>query len=206
MSLAFSHDGKRLVSGSSDTTLLVWDVSGVLARKRRLGATTDAALTAAWADLGSGEASRVSRAMALLIDSPKQSVTLLGKRLRRATAVDARKIARHVTDLDSADRETRERAGRELEKAGEQAEETLRRLLDSKPSAEARRRAERLLRLLAAPIVEETQLRELRALEVLERIGSAEAVQVLQTLAAGARGAWQTREAAAAAKRLRGRR
>jgi hypothetical protein len=115
-------------------------------------------------------------------------------------------MARRVAELDSDNLATREQASRELEKVGEQAEEALRRLLDGKPSVEARRRAERLLRRLATPVAEEDRLREMRALEVLERIGSAEGTRLLQTLAGGAAGAWQTREAAAAAKRLRERR
>jgi hypothetical protein len=111
-----------------------------------------------------------------------------------------------MADLDSDELANRERASWELEKAAEQAEESLQRLLDGKPSPEARRRAERLLRLLAAPFTEEDRLREMRALEVLERIGTAEAARVLETLSGGARLAWQTREAAAGAERLRGRR
>ncbi len=204
--LAFSPDGKRLVSSSADTTMLVWDVAGVLARQRRPDVPTDTALNAAWTDLGSHDQARVCSAMAVLIDFPGRSVPLLRMRLRPVTAVDVTKIARHVAELDSDDLATRERASRELEKADEQAKETLRRLLDGKPSAEARRRAERLLRELAAPFSDENRLHEMRALEVLERIGSAEALRVVETLAGGAKGAWQTREAAAAAERLRGRR
>jgi hypothetical protein len=206
LSLAFSRDGTRLVSSSCDTTLLVWDVSGVLARKKRPAAPTDAALAAAWVDLGSGDASRVCRAMALLTDSPGRGVALLRKHLRRTTAVDGKEMARRVAELDSDDPATRRRASRELEKAAEQAEEALRQLLAGKPSAEARRRAERLLRRLEAPVAEGDRLRQMRALEVLERIGTAETARVLETLAGGAPGAWQTREAAAGARRLHERR
>jgi WD40 repeat protein len=206
LSLGFSPDGKRLVSSSYDTTMLVWDIAGVLARQRRRDAPTDAALAAAWVDLGNRDPSRVSEAMALLIDSPGRSVPLLRQRLVPVKAVDSKAIARHLADLDGEVQATRERASRELEKAGEQAEEALRRLIDGKPSLETRRRAERLLRQLAAPFTKEGRLREMRALEVLERVGNAEAVKVLETLAGGARGAWLTREAAAGVERLHGRR
>jgi hypothetical protein len=206
MSLAFSPDGKRLVSSSYDTTMLVWDLASVLARQRRPDVPTDAALGAAWTDLGSGDPSRVRPALALLIDSPGQSVPFLRKRLRPAMAVDLKKIARYVADLDSEEVATRERASQELEKAAEQAEESLRRLLAGEPSPEARRRAERLLRQLAAPVGEVDRLRELRALEVVEHIGNAEALRVLESLAGGARAAWLTSEAAAGVERLRGRR
>jgi RNA polymerase sigma factor (sigma-70 family) len=202
-SLAFSPDSKRLVSSSYDTTMLVWDLAGVLARQRRPEAPDDAALAAAWTDLGNNDPSRVRPAMALLIDAPGRSVPLLRKRLRPATALDVKKIARYVADLDSDDVTTRERASRELEKAAEQAEEALRRLLASKPSPEARRRAERLLRQLAAPIAKEDRLREMRALEVLEHIGNAQALGVLNTLASGAGAAWLTREAGISLERLR---
>jgi RNA polymerase sigma factor (sigma-70 family) len=201
-SLAFSRDGSRLVSSSFDTTLLVWDVAGVLAQQPRRQAPPPAALTAAWADLGSPDASRVCRAMGLLLDSPERSVSLLGKHLRPVPAADGKQLARLASDLDSDDFETRQRASGELEKFAEQAEQTLRRFLDGKPSPEARRRAERLLRRLAAPLHEPDRLRQLRALEVLERIGTTQAVRVLEGLG-GARDAWLTKEAALAVERLR---
>jgi WD40 repeat protein len=206
LALAFNADGKRLVSSSYDTTILVWDLAGVLARQRRGEAPSAGALAKAWTDLGSREPSRVGPAMALLTDFPDRSVPLFRKHLRPAKAVDTKKIERWVVDLDSDELATRERASRELEKAGEQAEEALRKLIDGKPTLEARQRAERLLGKLAAPFTEEDRLREMRAVEVLERIGNAEAMRVLETLAGGARGAWQTREAAEGVQRLRGRR
>jgi RNA polymerase sigma factor (sigma-70 family) len=201
-SLAFSPDGKRLVSSSYDTTVLVWDLAGVLARQSRPEAPTAAALSTAWADLGGTDSTRVNPAMALLCNWPNRSVPLLSKHLRPATAADGKRIARLVADLDSDDFAARERATRELEKLAEQAEEALRRLLDGKPSPEARRRVERLLRRLEAPISEAARLREMRALEVLERCGTPDAVKLLETLAGGARGAWLTREAAASIARL----
>jgi RNA polymerase sigma factor (sigma-70 family) len=203
LALAFSPDGSRLVSSSYDTTLLVWDVAGVLARQPRRNAPADAALSAAWVDLASRDAARVGRAMGTLIDSPRRTVALLRKHLSPTTAADPRRIARHVAELDSDDFATRERASRELETLAEQAEQALRRLLDGKPSPEARRRAERLLRALAAPISAAGRLRQLRALEVLERLGTPEAVKVLQALAGGARDAWLTREATGSVERLR---
>jgi hypothetical protein len=203
IALAFSGDGRRLVSSSCDTTLLVWDVAGVLALQPRRQRPTDAALAAAWADLASKDASRVGRALSLLIDFPARSTPLLHKHLRPAAAADGKRIARLVAELDSDDFATREKASGDLEKFAEQAEPALRQIHAGKPSREARRRAERLLRRLAAPFSEPGRLRELRALEVLERIGTPAAGRVLEALAGGDRDAWLTQQAAAAIKRLR---
>src|SRR5262249_16860222 len=63
-SLAFSPDGGALVSGSADTTALVWDLSDLTAAKpsqpRRL---SDKELGQLWADLASPDATRAYRAI-----------------------------------------------------------------------------------------------------------------------------------------------
>jgi WD40 repeat protein len=200
--VAFSPDGRRLVSSSSDTTLLVWDVAGVLARQRPHPTPDPTALLGAWNDLASSDASRAARAMSLLLDSPGECVALLRTRLKPALAADSKRIARLLTDLDSDVFAQREQASRDLEKLAEQAAEPLERFLATKPSAEARRRAERLLHTLAGPVTEPERLRQVRAVEVLERLGSADSLTVLKRLATGASSALQTREAAAGVERL----
>ena len=107
-----------------------------------------------------------------------------------------------IADLDSAQFAVREEASRELEKLGEPVEPALRQALRSRPTLETRRRLERLLEKLDAPVPPVETLRALRAVEVLEHIGTAEARRVVQDLARGAAGAGLTEEAAAAVQRM----
>jgi hypothetical protein len=106
-----------------------------------------------------------------------------------------------VQDLDSPRFARREEASRRLAELGEEAEPTLRKARADKPSAEARKRLERILaapRLVPAPEV----LRSLRALQILEAIGDEAARRVLGGLTGGAAVSRLTREARAARERL----
>jgi hypothetical protein len=78
----------------------------------------------------------------------------------------------------------------------------LREALTKTPSAEARRRIERVLEL-AGPATPERR-REVRAVETLERLGSPEAQRLLSSLAGGAEGALLTREARSSTERITG--
>ena len=102
--------------------------------------------------------------------------------------------------MDNDDFAVRERATRELEGVTELAVPALHAALEKNPSAELRRRAERLLeRLTEAP---RDQWPVLRAIEVLERAGTPQARRVLEGLAEGAPKARLTREAKASLERL----
>ena len=84
-SLAISHDGRRVASGSEDTTILVWDATG--------GARADAALSAEqlqtlWRDLIDDDAKRAYRALWQLALSPKHSLPFLAERLQPAVPLD----------------------------------------------------------------------------------------------------------------------
>ncbi len=83
---------------------------------------------------------------------------------------------------------------------GEDAVPVLRKALDSKPSEEARRRMESILRKPRPPSPETVQV--IRGVEVLEHIGTPEARQLLESLAEGAPEAVLTREAKGALERL----
>ena|ERR1700722_9688287 len=199
-SLAFSPDGKRLATGHQDSAILVWDVSAAYERRVRPRRAAAREVEAWWKDLAS-DAPRAHRAIWSLAGVPAQAVPLLRDRLRPAVALPAGELRRLVQDLDSPSFARREESSRRLAEFGEDAEPTLRKALADKPSAEARKRLERILarpRLVPAPEI----LRALRALQILEAIGDEPARGVLGKLAVGAPASRLTREARAAVERL----
>jgi RNA polymerase sigma factor (sigma-70 family) len=197
--LAFAPDGGRLASGLRDTTTLVWDTSVALPRARPALKPEAESL---WAALAEPEAAKAYAALDRLADAPEQAVVLLARRLRPAAAVEPRRVARLIADLDSNDFPRREAAGRELEAVRDQAEASLREALAARPSAEARKR---LQALLAEPGVVRSPevVRQVRAVQGLERIGSKAARQTLEALTAGTSAARLTQEARASRGRLR---
>jgi RNA polymerase sigma factor (sigma-70 family) len=194
MSLDFAPDGKRLASGSHDTTVLIWDVQAV--RKAMPTGTVTLSpkeLQAAWADLSSASSATAYRALARLARAPAQSVPFFRKHVRPVPPPpDPTRLARLLVELDSPVFATREKATRELGEMGEAAEGPLRRALKNRPSLEVRKRIEELLGRLSS---EGKHLRVLRALEALERAGTPELLELLRELGRGQPGAWLTREA-----------
>jgi RNA polymerase sigma factor (sigma-70 family) len=198
--LTFSPDGKRLVSGLSNSTLLVWEVAtgSKTSKPVRL---SDAGLAKLWADLG-GNVRKAFPARATLALSSDKTLPLLRKRLKPVQPAESGQVRRLVAELDSDTFENREKARKELEQLGDRASGALEAALKSKPSLEAHRRIEALLKRLRPPIADGETLRSVRAVAVLEDIGSPEARKVLQSLTKGAAEARVTQEAKAALERL----
>ena len=199
-SVAFAPDGRTLASGSGDSTVIVWDVTGrVTAGPGRTTPPTAKDLQAGWTDLASDKASQAFDAVWTLAAAPAESIPLLRQRLRPVRAVEPRRLARLVADLDSARFKVREQATAELEEQGAGAEPALRKTLAGKLSPEARRRVEEVLQRLTAS---GKSLRQLRALQVLEQAGTPDSRQLLKTLANGLPEARLTQEARASLQRL----
>ncbi len=204
--LIFADNDRTLISTSSDTTALVWDVTGI----RRPIQTADRQQSSPsrqdlWNALADPDAATSYRAMCRLIAAPADAIALLRSHLKPVEGMDEKSIERLVADLDSDTFAVREKATKELRKLGELAEPVLRKALATPPSPEMRRRLQELFDEVAQHQRHPSTdlLRQLRAIEVLERIGTPEARRLLETLAAGAAGARQTREARAALQRLR---
>ncbi len=203
--LSFSPDGRRLASGSRDTTILVWDVTGRL-RDGQLSASqlSEKELEACWADLAADDAGRACRAVWTLAAAPEQALRLLTKRVQPVAPPAPEAVAMLIHDLDDDAYDVRVKARRELEKLGPLAERAMREARQSVSSAEVRKRLDAIL----ATMDEQTKspsgdaIRGLRAVEVLEQIGGRDAKQMLKALAAGASRASLTEESRFALERL----
>jgi RNA polymerase sigma factor (sigma-70 family) len=193
--LAFTADDRALVSASEDSTLLVWDLAEVAAKKPPPKAGD---MNQAWQTLASDDAQAAYQAIRVLASSPDTAVRLLARYLQPVRAIDAERVNACLRDLDSDQFETRERATRELEQLGERAETMLERFLAGSPSLEARLRVKKILEARQREWV-----RQVRALEALEWIRDTGARRLMQTLAEGAPDARLTREAKATLARMR---
>ena len=192
--LTFGPDG-RLYSGGNDTTALAWDV--------RPAKGTAGALDEAWKALAVTDAKAAFAAMGRLAGSPAEAVALIGEKLKPATQPDLAVLAKLIADLGSDDFAVRERAQKELEAVGKGATGPLAEAARKGVSAEARKRAALIISKAEAEGASPDELRAARAVEVLERVGTPAARELLTKLATGDPGAVLTREAAAAAKRMK---
>ncbi|MFL6220247.1 MAG: hypothetical protein ACJ742_17170, partial [Actinomycetes bacterium] len=130
-------------------------------------------------------------------------VPFLRERVRPvAVPAVARDIEKRVADLDSGRFATRERAAKELEAAGELAIGPLRRLLERPPSAEAKARADQLLKKLVAQPPTPDQVRALEAIDLLEQLRTPKAVALLEEIDRDGRVPRLRAEAGRAVKRI----
>jgi RNA polymerase sigma factor (sigma-70 family) len=196
--VAWSADGRRVISASDDSSCLVWDTSAFDSAK--LTSPLDSADGAKhWEQLSSVNAGTAYEAIGRLTLSPASAVDEARKHLSPVPAVDAAAVARQIGQLDSPRFAVREAAAAELAKFGEGAAGQVRRAVKGTISAETR---ERLEKILAGWGDDHSRLVLGRGLEVLERIGASEAKKLLAELARGADGAWLTEQAAASLKRM----
>jgi hypothetical protein len=200
-SLCWSADAKRLLSGSYDTSILVWDMTQAAHDRPRANVhLTPKELEALWTQLAGNDAALAYTAEAKLTAAPQDSLAFLKEHLPPAPAAhEDKRITQLVGDLDADDFAVREKAIEGLQKLGEPAEPALRRALKGQPPLEVKRRIEQLLEKLRMP---PERLQALRALEVLERLDTAESRQLLKELTDGAPDAWLTHEVKAINWRL----
>src|SRR5262249_20652961 len=169
--IAFAPHGQTLVTGSDDTTALVWDLSG---RAEAAGKPplklSDQHLQTHWSDLGGQDSGRAHKAMMSLAGTPRQALLFLKERLPPVPVVEERKMIRLIADLGNARYAVRKQAMEELTRAGEAAEPVLRKELPGEPAVEVRRRIQQLLHRL-----EGNRLCQARALELLELLRGPEA-------------------------------
>jgi RNA polymerase sigma factor (sigma-70 family) len=205
-SLSFFSDGKTLISGSSDTTALVWDLTGLATTKRQAKPLAQHELSACWQDLAELDAARAYKAMRTLWSRPAEAADYLRAHLHPAEPAEGKQIARLIGDLGSDRFGVRKHAADELTKLGDLGIPACRKALEGQPPLEVRRRLQAILERQVHDRHNPTgdHLRALRAVEVLEMAGGPEPSRILEALARGAPEARLTREAQGSLRRAVG--
>jgi WD40 repeat protein len=202
-SLTFSADGKTLVSGSADTTALVWDLTGRLAAKGAWGKRLSLEdLESCWTSLAE-DASSAYAAMQRLSAAPTQSIPYLEQRIHPIRPVQGKHLAKMIADLDSTQFSVRQKAAQELESLGVAAVAACRKALEDKPSLDAHVQLETLIKHSQEWRRSLHMLRALREIEALELANAPEANKWLERLSSGVPESRLTQEAKASLERLR---
>jgi RNA polymerase sigma factor (sigma-70 family) len=191
--IAFTPDGRRLVSVSADQTGLVWDVT-----LPALGDGRGRKPDEAWGLLAESDARLAHSGMAALAASPAEAVRLLKAKLRPAPVPTDAELDRVVAQLGADAFAEREKASAELERFGPNAVAGARERLGHSPAAEVRRRLRGFLERYDGPHPSPYRLRCARGVAVLDAIGTADARALLAELAKGPADDLLTREARAA--------
>ena len=200
--LQFTPNGRALVSASGDTTLLAWDVAGVLARSGKPAPQVTAAeAAAAWKALAGTDAAAAYRGITTLAAAPQHAVPLLREHMQPAAALDSKRVEEYLKQMESPRFAEREQATRELERDADRLETRLQEYLAAQPPLDARMRAQAILATCHGSIRHPQRLQTLRGLEVLEHLGGTAAHALLKHLTSGAPDAELTREAAAILER-----
>jgi WD40 repeat protein len=196
--LAFSKDGKQLLSAGVDTTAILWDTSLERLRPEPLKLTANQT-AALWEQLASVEGLTGAEAIQSLARGGDQTIALLRQKVKPVTEAELSGLMR---DLDGQRFAIRDKAIKRLTSLGRFVEPRLREELSMKPPLEVRRRIEDILNVITREQRPIEEVRLLRALEVLEMLGTPAAKEVLRELAAGASGCELTSEAKGVLERL----
>jgi len=113
-SITFAPDHKTLVSACEDSTVLVWDLKGVIDRMPVPKVPDAESLEQAWKEMAGPDAALAYRALGRLVDGGDATVSFFSKRLRAARPVDGERVQKLLTDLSSETFIVRERTTSEL--------------------------------------------------------------------------------------------
>jgi WD40 repeat protein len=185
--VAFAPDGKSIVTGGDDTVVRQWDITGGWGIKdSERPALKEADIERFWKDLGSSDGAVAYTAVWALAADPKQSLPLLGKRLKteKPRPIDEKHINDLIKQLDDDAFEVRDRAAEEILQIGGAVHELLAGALRSSTSLEQQIRLQSLLTKIGDDRRSPEEIRVLRGKEVLEKIGGDEARRILKELAA----------------------
>jgi len=201
--LAFSADGRLLASGSTDSTVLIWDVTGRLAQEKPAPLSlVRTELDQLCRDLADPDEGRAASAQRTLVAGAKDALPYLQTRVQHWAGTEPGRVARWLAELDHDQFKVREQATAELERLGPAVAPDLEKAMVNASSAEARRRLKKLLARLDKGAEAFPTPPPERVFAVLERIGTAEARQILTNVAKGeSQSAW-AKAARIALKRL----
>lgn len=198
----YTPDGKTLVTGSQDSTLMSWDMT----LPNRHGELPVVALTEQerakhWDSLAGSSKSAFLSMWAFVADRGN-TVKFFKDKFAPVQRIPPEMIQKWLADLDSPQFAVREKADRNLLANVDQAEPELRGALENGLGAEGRKRAHRILEVQASAKLSPDQLREIRAVEALEKMGTPEARELLRSLTRGNYRPRTIREAELTLKRI----
>jgi len=179
----FSNNGRLVTCLMRKNAAAVWHLTG-----RNTGGVLDATpitpdqLTNLWADF-QGNAGDSYKAMWRLAGVPDQTLPLFEEKLRAIPALDKKRVAVLIADLDSDKFATREKAMQELPKYGRWALQEVLATLTKNPPLEVRLRLKDLQSKLRDHPFSPEQILALRMVEVLEQCGTPAAWKLLERLA-----------------------
>jgi hypothetical protein len=202
LALGFSRDSRLLASGSSDSTILIWDPS-LSGSGAAPAALTRDELARRWQALSVDDAGNAYAAMNELVAVPRETVAWVKEHLKPTERLDGKRVEELIGQLGHDEFSVRQKAATALLHFGEPLVPTLDRALAGGPPLEMSLRLQDLRKRLTSPVLSGPRLQAFRAVEVLERIGTPPAREVLELLAGGAPAALLTTQAQAVLERWR---
>ena len=162
--VVFSPDGRRLATaGNDESSVLIWDVAGVVNRPFPAVARPSAAdLKGWWAELLEPSPDKAYKAIWRFAATPEQALPYLASAIRPIKSSEPAVVARWIKELDSDEFKIREQASFELKQLGDTVVDALRQAKKGNVSIEQAKRIDELLEELAGPIPSPEQLRALR--------------------------------------------
>jgi WD40 repeat protein len=177
--LAFTPDGKHLISQSDDCAL-IWDLKKKIPAQAK--AQDKVPLEECWKTLAGHNGPDIHWAIWKLVEAPAAAIPFLKKRLEEMPRLTVPDLDKLLADLDSPEFKARAQAFQTFANLRKEAESFLRKALEKKDlTLEKQQAIERLLKQIAGPPspLSHEELRVLRTLEVLELIATPQAREVL---------------------------